>query len=96
MGASWAPAAGGAARKPGRGRRRTLRAVLLSVMVVVLVLVLAVVGVGLWLRHSLGSGIETFADPFSGISTRAPQQKVEDGEQRKPKTKNRIKILLAP
>lgn len=80
-GASRAPAAGGAARKPGRGRRRTLRAVLLSVMVVVLVLVLAVVGVGLWLRHSLGSGIETFADPFSGISTRAPQQKVEDGEQ---------------
>lgn len=74
------PAQAPAARTKGRGRR-TLRAVLLSVMIVVLVLVLAVVGVGLWLRHSLGSNIETIADPFSGISTRAPEQKVADGEQ---------------
>lgn len=69
--------------RPGarRGRRRTLRAVLLSAGMVVLVVVLVIAGLGLWLRHSLGSGLETIADPFAGIATRAPHQRVEGDQQ---------------
>ncbi|WP_244925008.1 LCP family protein [Actinomyces bowdenii] len=63
------------------GRRRTLRAVLLSAAMVVLVVALVVAGLGLWLRHSLGSDLETIADPFAGIATRAPHQRVEGDQQ---------------
>lgn len=55
-------------RRPGRAWRIGL----VSVLAVVLVLVLGVGALGLWLRHSLGSRIETIDDPFSAISTRAP------------------------
>ena len=67
-----------------RRRRRAWRIGLVSVLAVVLVLVLGVGALGLWLRHSLGSKIETIDDPFSAISTRAPQQSV--GANQKPAT----------
>ena len=67
-----------------RRRRRAWRIGLISVLAVVLVLVLGVGALGLWLRHSLGSKIETIDDPFSSISTRAPQQAV--GANQKPAT----------
>ena len=67
-----------------RRRRRAWRIGLVSVLAVVLVLVLGVGALGLWLRHSLGSKIETIDDPFAAISTRAPQQSV--GANQKPAT----------
>ena len=67
-------------RRPGRAWRIGL----VSVLAVVLVLVLGVGALGLWLRHSLGSKIETIDDPFAAISTRAPQQSV--GANQKPAT----------
>ena len=67
-----------------RRRRRAWRIGLISVLAVVLVLVLGVGALGLWLRHSLGSKIETIDDPFAAISTRAPQQSV--GANQKPAT----------
>lgn len=67
-----------------RRRRRAWKIGLISVLAVVLVLVLGVGALGLWLRHSLGSKIETIDDPFAAISTRAPQQSV--GANQKPAT----------
>ena len=67
----------GARRRPGRGWRIAL----LSVLAIFLVLTLATGGLALWVRHSIASGIEFIADPFAGIPTRAPQQKVAAGEE---------------
>ena len=64
-------------RRPGRGGR----AALLSVLAIFLVLTLATGGIALWVRHSLGSSLETFEDPFSGIPTRAPEQQVPEGQE---------------
>ena len=64
-------------RRPGRG----WRAALLSVLAIFLVLTLATGGIALWVRHSLGSSLETFEDPFSGIPTRAPEQQVPEGQE---------------
>ena len=66
-----------ARRRPGRGWRIAL----LSVLAIFLVLTLATGGLALWVRHSIASGIETIADPFAGIATRAPQQKVAAGQE---------------
>ena len=66
-----------ARRRPGRGWRIAL----LSVLAIFLVLTLATGGLALWVRHSIASGIETIADPFAGIATRAPQQKVAAGPE---------------
>ena len=63
--------------RPGRG----WRAALLSVLAIFLVLTLATGGIALWVRHSLGSSLETFEDPFSGIPTRAPEQQVPEGQE---------------
>jgi len=71
---------GAAPRRPGRAWKIGL----ISVLAVVLILVLGVGALSLWLRHSLGSKIETIDDPFSAISTRAPQQSV--GANQKPAT----------
>lgn len=84
-----AAAAAAASADEGRGaaprrRRRAWKIGLISVLAVVLVLVLGVGALGLWLRHSLGSKIETIDDPFAAISTRAPQQSV--GANQKPAT----------
>ena len=49
--------------------------------IIFLVLTLATGGLALWVRHSIASGIETIADPFAGIATRAPQQKVAAGQE---------------
>ena len=83
------PAASAASADEGRGaaprrRRRAWKIGFISVLAVVLVLVLGVGALGLWLRHSLGSKIETIDDPFAAISTRAPQQSV--GANQKPAT----------
>jgi len=72
-----AVSSGGARRRPGRGWRIAL----LSVLAIFLVLTLATGGLALWVRHSLASGIETIADPFAGIATRAPQQSVPAGQE---------------
>lgn len=72
-----ARSAGSALRRPGRGWRIAL----LSVLAIFLVLTLATGGLALWVRHSIASGIEFIADPFAGIPTRAPQQKVAAGEE---------------
>ena len=64
-------------RRPGQG----WRAALLSVLAIFLVLTLATGGIALWVRHSLGSSLETFEDPFSGIPTRAPEQQVPEGQE---------------
>ena len=69
--------AGSALRRPGRGWRIAL----LSVLAIFLVLTLATGSLALWVRHSIASGIEFIADPFAGIPTRAPQQKVAAGEE---------------
>ena len=69
--------AGSALRRPGRGWRIAL----LSVLAIFLVLTLATGGLALWVRHSIASGMEFIADPFAGIPTRAPQQKVAAGEE---------------
>ena len=66
-----------ARRRPGRGWRIAL----LIVLAIFLVLTLATGGLALWVRHSIASGIETIADPFAGIATRAPQQKVAAGQE---------------
>ena len=50
-------------------------------LAIFLVLTLATGGLALWVRHSLASGIETIADPFAGIATRAPQQSVPAGQE---------------
>ena len=71
-----ARSAGSALRHPGRGWRIAL----LSVLAIFLVLTLATGGLALWVRHSIASGIETIADPFAGIPTRAPQQKAAGKE----------------
>ena len=72
-----ARSAGSALRRPGRGWRIAL----LSVLAIFLVLTLATGGLALWVRHSIASGMEFIADPFAGIPTRAPQQKVAAGEE---------------
>ena len=72
-----ARSAGSALRRPGRGWRIAL----LSVLAIFLVLTLAAGGLALWVRHSIASGMEFIADPFAGIPTRAPQQKVAAGEE---------------
>lgn len=36
------------------------------------------------MRYSIASGIETIADPFAGIATRAPQQKVTGPARNRP------------
>ena len=74
---SSARSAGSASRRPGRGWRIAL----LSVLAIFLVLTLATGGLALWVRHSIASGMEFIADPFAGIPTRAPQQKVAAGEE---------------
>lgn len=76
-GTTSARSAGSALRRPGRGWRIAL----LSVLAIFLVLTLATGGLALWVRHSIASGIEFIADPFAGIPTRAPQQKVAAGEE---------------
>ena len=65
------------ARRPGR----LWKIALLSVLGLVTVLVLGTVAVGLWVRHALGSNVETFADPFAGLTTRAPQPAVQEGQE---------------
>ena len=72
-----ARSADSALRRPGRGWRIAL----LSVLAIFLVLTLATGGLALWVRHSIASGMEFIADPFAGIPTRAPQQKVAAGEE---------------
>ena len=72
-----ARSAGSALRRPGRGWGIAL----LSVLAIFLVLTLATGGLALWVRHSIASGMEFIADPFAGIPTRAPQQKVAAGEE---------------
>lgn len=72
-----ARSAGSALRRSGRGWRIAL----LSVLAIFLVLTLATGGLALWVRHSIASGMEFIADPFAGIPTRAPQQKVAAGEE---------------
>lgn len=67
----------GTVRRGGRG----LKIGIFSVLAIVLVLVLATAGVGLWVRHSLSGNIETFADPFDSISTRAPEQQTTGDEK---------------
>ena len=64
-------------RRFGRG----WRLVLFSVLGVVLVLVVGTAAAGLWVRHALGNNVETFADPFAGLATRAPQQAVQKGQK---------------
>lgn len=66
-----------ARRRSGRGWRIAL----LSVLAIFLVLTLATGGLALWVRHSIASGMEFIADPFAGIPTRAPQQKVAAGKE---------------
>ena len=72
-----ARSSGSGRRRPGRGWRIAL----LSVLAIFLVLTLAAGGLALWVRHSIASGMEFIADPFAGIPTRAPQQKVAAGEE---------------
>ena len=72
-----ARSSGSGRRRPGRGWRIAL----LSVLAIFLVLTLATGGLALWVRHSIASGMEFIADPFAGIPTRAPQQKVAAGEE---------------
>ena len=69
--------AGSVLRRPGRAWRIAL----LSVLAIFLVLTLATGGLALWVRHSIASGMEFIADPFAGIPTRAPQQKVAAGKE---------------
>ena len=65
------------ARRSGR----LWRLALLSVLSLVTVLALGTVAVGLWVRHTLGGNVETFADPFADLPARAPQQAVEGGRE---------------
>ena len=75
------PMSGAGDDAPTRRSRRLWKIGLLSVLGLVLLLVLGTVAVGLWVRHTLGSSVETFADPFAGLPTRAPQQAVEKGQE---------------
>ena len=54
---------------------------LFSVLGLILFLVVGTAAAGLWVRHALGSNVETFADPFAGLTTRAPQQAVQKGQE---------------
>lgn len=62
-----------------RPARRAWRIALLASLSVVLVLTLAAAGLALWVRTSLAGNIETFADPFSSLTSRAPEQVVAEG-----------------
>ena len=73
---------GGGENVPGGARKgRGWRIGLMATLAVVLVLVVGVGAVGLWVRHTLSSNIETIPDPFASLPTRAPQQQVADGQQ---------------
>lgn len=72
---------GGAHRRRPRSRRRVVALALGSVLAVVLVLAGVTAGVGLWLTHRLSSGIETIADPFAALPTRAAPAPTQEGEQ---------------
>ena len=64
-------------RRFGRGWKIAL----FSVLGLALFLVVGTAAAGLWVRHALGSNVETFADPFAGLTTRAPQQAVQKGQE---------------
>lgn len=84
IGSATTPDSRRARRQAAQGpshRSRNIKIGLLSVLVVVLVLVLGTAGVGLWLRHTLQSNIETIADPFAALPSRAPVQTVPEGEE---------------
>lgn len=63
-----------------RGKRRAWKIVLAASLGVVLVLTLATAGLALWVRSNLADNIETFADPFSSLTSRAPEQVVAEGQ----------------
>lgn len=60
--------------------RKGWRIAFRALVVVVLVLVVSTVGLALWVRTSLASNIDTFADPFASLESRAPTQPAEDGQ----------------
>lgn len=85
---------GDASARPAEGRRalrhaeegdkrrriRGWKAVMLSLLTLVLVLGGGTAAAGYWLKSSLTKNLETIADPFAELPTRAPTQEVPQGE----------------
>lgn len=85
---------GDASTRPAEGRRalrhaeegdkrrriRGWKAVMLSLLTLVLVLGGGTAAAGYWLKSSLTKNLETIADPFAELPTRAPTQEVPQGE----------------